>query len=161
MAYPLRQCCASGHRFTPANTAISATGARICLACKRRQDRLWLRARRARARTGLHATVSCTCGFCGRVFKPRRANPDGYCSQDCRDASAGTQQPGRWALVVWQETGDMRSRFAFFDTRAAAVAAAPPAVPFTVVDRTVTAARAHPSPEEVLKACLARRTRAV
>jgi hypothetical protein len=63
------------------------------------------------------------------------------------------------SCCVWQQTGDMGSRFAFFDTRAAAVAAAPPAAPFTVVDRTVTAARPHPSTEDVLKACLARRTR--
>jgi hypothetical protein len=156
---PLRLRCTHSRQ---ANTTARADGGTRCLSCRRRQSREAMRRRRNRARAGLHATVGCACGFCGRVFTPGRANPDGrYCSQDCRDAAAGKERPGRWALVTWQETGDMRSRFTFFDTRAAAVAAAPPGVPSTVIDRTVTAARPHPSTEEVLKMCLARRTRAV
>ena len=112
---------------------------------------------------GLDVTVDCICRHCGRPFRPDRRNAGGlYCSDACLQAShdGQRQQPGRWALVVWRTTGDMTARYSYFDTRAAAVAASPAGVPSTVVDRTITATRPHPSVEEVLKS-LAAKSKAV
>jgi hypothetical protein len=111
----------------------------------------------------IRCAPACRCQHCGRGFNPRRRNVGTkFCSDACRQAAYRDRHPGRWALIVWPNPGrsDLRARFAFFNTRAAAAAAAPRDRVHTIVDRTVTA-RPHPSVEELLRTWTAAKTRAM
>jgi hypothetical protein len=112
-----------------------------------------MRRRRAQPVGGLTATITCTCAHCGQTFQPNHRGSHGlFCSMGCRDAhSAAGRRPGRFALIVFCDNGDV-ARFAYFDTPAEVQAAAPAKGVFSIVDRCVKARRPRPSVDEIIKA---------